>query len=74
MDKVFIYRDQSNVFIGARDVAEEREGRSARYRVRIDFKAMIRLAHALPISRLPHKRQWKQVDAYGGSRCRQRWP
>ena len=46
MDKVFIYRDQSNIFIGARDVAEEREGRSARYRVRIDFKAMMRLAHA----------------------------
>ena len=46
MNKVFIYWDQSNIFIGARDVAEEREGRSARYRVRIDFKAMMRLAHA----------------------------
>jgi len=46
MDRVFVYWDQSNVFIGARDVAEEREGRSARYRVRIDFKAMMRLAHA----------------------------
>lgn len=56
MDKVFIYWDQSNVFIGARDVAEEREGRSARYRVRIDFKAMIRLAHADPPNQPPSSR------------------
>ena len=46
MNKVFVYWDNSNIFIGARDVAEEREGRSARHRVRIDFKAMMRLAHA----------------------------
>ncbi len=46
MNKVFIYRDHSNISIGARDIAEEREGRSARYRARIDFKAMVRLAHA----------------------------
>ena len=46
MNKVFIYWDQSNIFIGARDAAEEREGRNARYRVRIDFRAMMRLAHA----------------------------
>ena len=46
MNKVFIYWDQSSMSIGARDVAEEREGRNARYRVRIDFRAMVRLAHA----------------------------
>ena len=46
MSRVFVYWDNSNIFIGARDVAEEREGRSARHRVRIDFKAMMRLAHA----------------------------
>ena len=46
MSKVFVYWDNSNVFIGARDVAEEREGRLARHRIRIDFKAMMRLAHA----------------------------
>ena len=46
MDKVFIYWDNSNIFIGARAVAEEREGVQARHRVRISFKAMMRLAHA----------------------------
>ena len=46
MSRVFVYWDNSNIFIGARDVAEEREGRSVRHRVRIDFKAMMRLAHA----------------------------
>ena len=46
MDRVFIYWDNSNVFIGARAEAEEREGPAARFRVRVDFRAMIRLAHA----------------------------
>ena len=46
MNKVFIYWDQSSMSIGARDAAEERKGRNARYRVRIDFRAMVRLAHA----------------------------
>ena len=46
MDKVFVYWDNSNIFIGARAEAEEREGPAARYRVRIRFKAMMRLAHA----------------------------
>ena len=44
--KVFIYWDNSNIFIGARAVAEEREGMNTRHRVRISFKAMMRLAHA----------------------------
>ena len=46
MEKVFIYWDNSNIFIGARALAEEREGVSARHRVRISFKGMMRLAHA----------------------------
>ena len=46
MGKVFIYWDNSNIFIGARAVAEELEGVQARHRVRISFKAMMRLAHA----------------------------
>ena len=43
---VFIYWDNSNISIGARDVAEEREGLHTRHRVRISFKAMMQLAHA----------------------------
>ena len=46
MARVFIYWDNSNIFIGALDEAEEREGRAARHRVRIHFKTMLRLAHA----------------------------
>ena len=46
MGKVFIYWDNSNIFIGARAVAEELEGVQARHRVRISFKAMMRLAQA----------------------------
>ena len=46
MDNVFIYWDNSNIFHGARAAAEQREGQIARYRVRINFKAMLQLAHA----------------------------
>ena len=46
MEKVFVYWDNSNIFIGARAVAEEREGVNTRHRIRISFKRMMRLAHA----------------------------
>ena len=46
MDKVFIYWDNSNIFIGAREVAADREGSEARYRVRIDFRSLLALAGA----------------------------
>lgn len=47
MDNVFIYWDNSNIFHEAQRLAEEREeGEGARYRVRINFENMLRLAHA----------------------------
>ena len=47
MDKVFIYWDNSNIFHEAQRLAEERsEGPGARYRVRIQFENLLRLAHA----------------------------
>lgn len=47
MDSVFIYWDNSNIFHEAQRLAEERgEGPNARYRVRIHFDHMLRLAHA----------------------------
>lgn len=47
MDNVFIYWDNSNIFHEAQRLAEEREeGEGARYRVRINFNNMLRLAHA----------------------------
>lgn len=47
MDNVFIYWDNSNIFHEAQRLAEEREeGEGARYRVRINFENVLRLAHA----------------------------
>lgn len=47
MDKVFIYWDNSNIFVEAQRLAEERNDEiDARYRVRIHFDHMLRLAHA----------------------------
>ncbi|MCY4113017.1 MAG: NYN domain-containing protein [Chloroflexi bacterium] len=47
MDRVFIYWDNSNIFHEAQRLAEERgEGPDARYRVRINFDNILRLAHA----------------------------
>ena len=47
MNKVFIYWDNSNIFHDAQRFADARsEGANARYRVRIDFENLYRLAHA----------------------------
>lgn len=44
---VFVYWDNSNIFVGAQNIAEEREeGPNARYRVRIHFTNLLGLAHA----------------------------
>ena len=45
-DRAFIYWDHSNIFIGGQAVAEEREGLDARFRMRVRFENMLRLAHA----------------------------
>ena len=47
MEDVFIYWDNSNIFLEAQRLSEEKEeGAGARFRVRIDFTNMLRLAHA----------------------------
>ncbi len=47
MEKVLIYWDNSNIFHEAQRLAEEQEdGLDARYRVRIHFANLLRLAHA----------------------------
>lgn len=51
-DKVFIYWDNSNIFISAKDVAVQREGEGARPRIRIHFRNLLELARAArPIER-----------------------
>ena len=52
MKKVFIYLDNSNIFISAQEAAAEREGEATRSRVRIHFRNLLVLAHAgRPIER-----------------------
>ncbi len=47
MERIFIYWDNSNIFHEVQRQAEERsEGPGARYRVRIHFDNLLRLAHA----------------------------
>ena len=47
MDEVFVYWDNSNIFLEAQRLAEEfDEGPNARYRVRINFDNLLRLAQA----------------------------
>ena len=47
MSEVFIYWDNSNIFIEAQRIAEERNDQvDARFRVRIQFANILRLAHA----------------------------
>ena len=46
MDKVFIYWDDSNIFISAQQMAIEREGEVVRSRVCIHFRNLLELARA----------------------------
>jgi hypothetical protein len=75
MDKVFIYWDNSNIFHEAQRIAEERNnGPDARYRVRVHFANMLRLAHAdRPVERAyaagsvpPEMRHlWNRLESQG---------
>ena len=46
MEKVFIYWDNSNIYISATEIAAEREGPDARYRLRLHFRNLLLLASA----------------------------
>lgn len=51
-ENVYIYWDNSNIWISAKSVAEEREGEGVHTRVRIHFRNLLRLASAdRPIGR-----------------------
>lgn len=75
MDRVFIYWDNSNIFHEAQRLAEEQdEGPGARYRVRIHFENLLRLAHAnRPLQKAvvagsvpPEMRQlWNRMESAG---------
>ena len=75
MDGVFVYWDNSNIFHEAQRLAEGRgEGPGARYRVRIHFENLLRLAHAdRPLIKAlaagsvpPEMRQlWNRLESQG---------
>ena len=75
MNRVFIYWDNSNIFHEAQRLAEALEqGSGARYRVRIHFESMFRLAHAdRPVQKAlaagavpPEMRQlWNRMEGRG---------
>lgn len=74
MDKVFIYWDDSNIFISAKEVAAEREGGNARHRVRIHFRNLLELAragreigHAVAVGSIPPELRhvWNRLENEG---------
>ncbi len=75
MDGVFIYWDNSNIFHEAQRLAEERnEGPEARYRVRINFDALLQLAqagrplrHAVAAGSVPPEMRhlWNRLEGMG---------
>lgn len=74
MDSIFLYWDNSNIFISAQGLAAEREGWGARSRVRIHFPSMIQLARrqrpigpALAVGSVPPELRsvWKGLEAEG---------
>lgn len=79
MKKVFIYWDNSNIFHEAQRLAEEVEdGPDARFRVRINFENLMRLAHAdrpvekaLAVGSVPPemKQLWNRMEGKGVEVC-----
>ena len=74
MEKVFIYWDNSNIYISAQQAAAEREGGSARYRVRLDFRHLLELAraereteHAIAVGSIPPELRhvWNRLENEG---------
>ena len=75
MNRVFIYWDNSNIFHEAQRLAEERsEGPNARYRIRVHFDNMLRLAHAdrpieraLAVGSVPSEMRqlWNRMESNG---------
>lgn len=74
MEKVFIYWDNSNIYISAREIAAEREGGDARYRMRLHFRNLLYLAcadrpieHAIAVGSVPPELRhvWTRLENEG---------
>lgn len=74
MNKVFIFWDNSNIFIGAKDIASEREGFKSRNLIRISFPALLDLckagrevAQAIAVGSIPPeiRHVWNRMEGAG---------
>jgi len=74
MKKVFVFWDNSNIFISAKTVAAEREGGDAAYQVKIQFDQMLQLAlagrtleYAIAVGSVPPpmRHVWNQLEHAG---------
>ncbi len=74
MGKVFIYWDNSNIFISAQQVAADTEGEEARSRARIHFPNLMELAHgrreiqrAIAVGSVPPELRhvWNRIENEG---------
>ena len=74
MERVFVYWDDSNIFISARMVAAEREGEAVRARIRIHFRNLLELAragreieHAVAVGSIPPELRhvWNRLENEG---------
>ena len=75
MENIFVYWDNSNIFHEAQRLAEEQdEGPHARYRVRVHFENLLRLAHAdrtllkaFAVGSVPPEMRslWNRMEAQG---------
>ena len=74
MEKVFIYWDNSNIFISAREAAVELEGENTRLRVRVHFRNLLELAragreieHAVAVGSVPPelRQVWNRLENAG---------
>lgn len=74
MEKVFIYWDNSNIFINAQQAGIDREGETARYRIRIHFRNLLDLAragreieHAVAVGSIPPELRsvWNRLESEG---------
>ncbi len=76
MERTFIYWDNSNIFVGAREVAADREGGDARSRVRLHFRNLLDLARrgrpiekAVAVGSVPPglRQVWKRLEHDGAT-------
>lgn len=74
MKKVFVFWDNSNIFISAKTVAAEREGGDAPYHIRIQFDHLLKLAvagreleYAIAVGSVPPplRHVWNRLEQAG---------